>query len=181
MNTLELRTLIRVSQGGVALFFALTSVRLGYVAWTTRTPTTEFTPTPEISTGAETTLGRAPIPHDLLQKLRMPAAPLPSELLGEHPTTVPATAASAAPKHAAARRVYVAIHQGPPRTEVRLNGVLLGQTPYVGEISCESGQPLDFVLIPQKGAPRHSQHVCDRTEIVLSEPTPDGSTANRPR
>jgi hypothetical protein len=142
-----------------------------YVAWYQQSKTVTYTPVPTEATYRPSN----PVPQKpesiqqaLIEKLKMNPTPLPSELLALEmaPTT---STASTAPKSIPVTRVYLAVHQGPARSEVRLNGVTLGQTPYVGEITCKRGEPLEFVLIPPKGMPRRSNHVCDRTEITIAD------------
>lgn len=166
MSRLQIRVWLRVCQHGLLLLGTVGALRLGYVAWATRASVPTLTPTPAFVTSTAI----APPPRtqlSLIEQLRLPAAPLPSELLQE--AMSPPASASAAPPRPKPLRVYVALNQKLERTEIRLNGVVLGHSPYVGEIDCMSGESLEFVLIPPKGPPRRSVHVCDRTEILIDE------------
>jgi hypothetical protein len=168
MNRLQLRLWLRVCHGALVLLGTLAALRLGYVAWVTRSRMPTYTPTPALANNpSPESLPLAPL--NLIERLRLPAAPLPSELLQE--SASPQPTGSAAPKRPKPVRVYLVVNQEPARTEIRLNGVLLGQTPYVGEFTCTSGESLEFVLIPPRGAPRRSVERCDRTELLLTDPT----------
>lgn len=172
MKPPEIRLWLRMLLRALWLILAIAVLRIGYVAYTRRAPQITYSPVP-----TETNPPK-PLPNDpqsmqkaLIESLGIRPVPLPSELLAnvEAPTTV----ASSAPKKPAVTRIYVAIHQGPARTEVRLNGVTLGHTPYVGEITCRHGETLEFILLPPQGIPRRSLHVCDRTEISITDKPQD--------
>ncbi len=77
--------------------------------------------------------------------------PLPSELM---------IVASAAPPKPKATRVYVVVKLEPPRSEVLINGVSVGQTPYLGEAGCELGSTVRITVIPPKGMPVHHTSPC---------------------
>jgi hypothetical protein len=150
-------------------------LRIGYVAWIHRPKTVTLTPVPK-TTSSQTEampLGGQSLQQALIENLKLKPAPLPSELLKLE--LAPAGTTSVAPKSPPISHVYLAIHQGPARSEVQLNGITLGQTPFVGEITCKRGEPLEFVLIPPKGMPRRSSHICDRTEITITDKTPESS------
>jgi hypothetical protein len=171
MISLYLQQFLRWCRFGFILIGLIGLSRLIYVAYYQQTKAVTYTPVPtETMHRPSNHVAQKPesIQQALVEKLKMNPAPLPSELLALE--LVPTTGtASTAPKTTPVTRVYLAVHQGPARSEVRLNGVTLGQTPYVGEITCKRGEPLEFVLIPPKGMPRRSNHICDRTEITIAD------------
>jgi len=168
MRQLALQLLLRQCERAIGALLLLAFVRLGYIAYQQRPAQVTYSPVPKEveprNQGPQTPPG---IPPGLLERLRMRPAPLPSELLAQE--LAPSAQSGTSPPKPQVTRIYVAIHQGPVRSEIRLNGVTLGQTPYVGEIRCTHGEPLEFILIPPKGLPRRSLHTCDRTEITITD------------
>jgi hypothetical protein len=55
-----------------------------------------------------------------------------------------------------------------PRREVWLKDVHLGQSPYVGQLECEKGARLDFLLRHKDGSERQVTRVCAR-EIKITQ------------
>lgn len=51
----------------------------------------------------------------------------------------------------AAIRITASIMAGPPRSEVFVNGVSKGHTPFLGDISCKAGEQLKIEIVPEKG------------------------------
>jgi hypothetical protein len=168
---LQLRNLLGWCRFTFLAATAVGLVRLGYVAWSTRPLTVTYTKAPSLASerteeDGTSLLSPRGLSRDVIERLMRSPTPLPSELLEQE--LAPGVASVTIPKKPAVTRVYVAIHEGPARTEIRMNGITLGHTPFVGEITCKHGEPLEFVLIPPKGVPRRSRHVCDRTEITLT-------------
>jgi hypothetical protein len=172
MSPLQLRNWLRWCKVTFLVMCVVGVARVAFVAWTSRPKTVTYTRVPTLpselstETSAATPRVAGGIPQRVLEQLMRAPTPLPSELLAED--LAPSVASSTTPKKPNVTRIYLAIHEGPPRTEVRMNGITLGHTPFVGEITCRHGEPLEFVLIPPKGVPRRSQHICDRTEITLT-------------
>lgn len=83
----------------------------------------------------------------------LPSVPLPSALV--------APLGSAADSKAdAERRVYLVVSAGPERSELYVNGVFRGHSPFVGEIQCKPGQPVIVELVPEKKAPLRFERRC---------------------
>ena len=75
------------------------------------------------------------------------------------------------PKPPAAEYVksYLSIQVGAPRSELRVDGVLVGRTPYVGQISCQLGRTVKIDLLPPKGMPKEYRIPCLPGEMRLRE------------
>ncbi|HMJ14014.1 MAG TPA: hypothetical protein VK524_21500 [Polyangiaceae bacterium] len=57
-------------------------------------------------------------------------------------------------------RVALVITLGPERSEVRVNGVQIGQSPYVGDWTCRRDETLRIDVLPRRGAPIRVERVC---------------------
>ena len=64
---------------------------------------------------------------------------------------------------------YLSIQVGPPRSELRVDGLLVGRTPYVGQIACERGRTVKIDLLPPKGMPKHYEIFCLDGEMRLRD------------
>jgi hypothetical protein len=91
--------------------------------------------------------------------------PLPSELL--EPPPAPAVEAGAADKETL--RVTLVIALGPERSEVFVNGVAVGQSPYVGDWTCRRDEPLRIDVLPPRGAPLHAERPCSPGTVRVGE------------
>jgi hypothetical protein len=81
--------------------------------------------------------------------------PLPSELV---PPETPPAPESGAPKETL--QVTLVVTLGPERSEVWVNGVRVGQSPYVGDWTCRRDEPLRIEVLPPRGAPLHVERAC---------------------
>lgn len=57
-------------------------------------------------------------------------------------------------------RPTLSIAAGPPRSEVFVNGVRRGNTPFLGEVSCKAGATVRIQIVPPKGAPLEVERPC---------------------
>ncbi len=57
-------------------------------------------------------------------------------------------------------RLPLVVTAGPDRSELRVDGVRLGNTPYVGEITCKAGEQVKLDLLPPKGNPSSFERTC---------------------
>lgn len=64
---------------------------------------------------------------------------------------------------------YLSVQAGPARSELRVNGTLLGKTPFLGQVSCERGEAVKVDVLPPKGLPRHYEIPCLPGEMRLRE------------
>ncbi len=62
-----------------------------------------------------------------------------------------------------ARRLLVDL--GPARSEVYVNGVFAGRTPYLGAVSCAEGQVVRVEVLPPEGPPWQRQLRCDQNQM----------------
>jgi len=86
-------------------------------------------------------------------------------------TNAAASAASAAAPAPQYFRSYISVRVGPSRSELRLDGVLVGHTPYVGQITCQRGRTVKINLLPPKGMPKDYEIPCLDGEMrLLDEP-----------
>jgi hypothetical protein len=70
------------------------------------------------------------------------------------------------------RSIQLGISAGPERSEIYVNGRLLGHTPFVGDISCKTGMPLRIELVPPAGPPIVYQRECRGGMLEISGPPP---------
>lgn len=64
---------------------------------------------------------------------------------------------------------FLSVQSGAPRSELRINGELVGRTPFLGQISCERGQTVRVDLLPPKGLPNHYEIPCLEGEMRLRD------------
>lgn len=58
-------------------------------------------------------------------------------------------------------RMRVVVTRGPDRAEVRINGGVLGNSPFVGETSCRVGEALVVELVPARGPAQRFDRKCE--------------------
>jgi len=88
--------------------------------------------------------------------------------VGSNPTTT-AGASSSAPPPRNFIKSYLSVQAGPARSELRVDGLLVGRTPYVGQIGCEGGKTVKIDLLPPKGMPKHYEVPCLEGEMHLRD------------
>lgn len=89
------------------------------------------------------------------------AAPPPPRSASPTATTAPVpTPAGTQVKSGAALRVSLVVTGGPDRSELRVDGVKVGSTPYVGEVTCKAGENVRLELLPPKGLPIAHERKC---------------------
>jgi hypothetical protein len=64
---------------------------------------------------------------------------------------------------------YLSVQAGKARSELRVDGLLVGRTPYVGQIGCERGKTVNIDLLPAKGMPKHYEVPCLEGEMHLRD------------
>lgn len=69
-------------------------------------------------------------------------------------------------------RVTLGVNYGEPRSEVYVNGSHVGQTPFLGDTSCKSGQPIRIEVVPKSGLPLTYLRVCQGGSLELNGPPP---------
>lgn len=95
-------------------------------------------------------------------------APTLSSAAAPLPPPPPATTAAPAPPRPAASvvksgttlRLPLVVTVGPDRSELRVDGVRVGHTPYVGEITCKAGESVKLDVLPPKGNPSSFERSC---------------------
>jgi hypothetical protein len=80
---------------------------------------------------------------------------------------VPAAISSGQP-----RRVTLGVSAGPPRSDIYVNGRKVGQTPFLGDTSCKTGQTIRIEIMPPKGAPLVYSRDCVGGALEISGPPP---------
>lgn len=66
-------------------------------------------------------------------------------------------------------RVTLSVTAGQERSEVFVNGVFKGRSPYVGDLSCKVGEKLKIELIPPKGQVEKIERKCIPGNIRISD------------
>lgn len=95
---------------------------------------------------------------------------LPRPVRSERPPSPPEPSASAAATEVGQPVILtLAITAGPPRSEVYVNGRHVGDSPFFGDISCKSGQPLKVEIVPRKGELISVERRCRTGMMRLSE------------
>jgi len=95
-----------------------------------------------------------------------PPPPSASNLAGLPPE--PATASTTPRSY----RVTLGVTAGPPRSELYVNGRLVGQTPFFGDLACKETLPIHIQLVPPTGAPIVYERECHGGTIEISGPPP---------
>ena len=81
----------------------------------------------------------------------------------------PATAGSPAAPARDFIKSYLSVQAGQARSELRVDGLLVGRTPYVGQIGCERGKTVKIDLLPPRGMPKHYEVPCLEGEMHLRD------------
>jgi hypothetical protein len=162
MIGLWLRAWVRLCINLLVLLALVGVARVSFVAWSQRTPKIVYTPVSATASEAARGLPDISLGLDALRgKL---VAPIPSDLLDQGS----ASAAGRASRPSRSR-VFLTVNVIPDRSEVIINGVSYGHTPYVGEIGCQNGARLSITVLPPKGMPKTYERSCDRREIRIEE------------
>lgn len=162
MIRVALRATVRWCTRTLVLLLFVAIARLAFVVWQQRPPTVIVTQAPNVDSEASNQL-----PGGLfgLEALRSKLAPtMPSEI-----GMLNAVAAAGAAPQPKRIQVYLVVSVAPDRSEVVVDGVARGRTPYVGEVSCIDGGTLSIVVLPPKGLPKRFVRDCDRREIRIDE------------
>lgn len=69
-------------------------------------------------------------------------------------------------------RMTLGVSVGSPRSEVYVNGSLVGQTPFLGDTSCKSGQSVRIEVVPDKGPPLTYLRECLGGSVDIKGPPP---------
>jgi hypothetical protein len=69
-------------------------------------------------------------------------------------------------------RISVIVSAGPPRSEVYVDGILVGNTPYLGIMSCKAGEIVRVQIVPPAGLPWSYERRCvpEATIRITEEP-----------
>jgi hypothetical protein len=163
MTDVWLRATVRWCLRLFTLLLLLCAGRLGLVAYRQPTVRVVYTPIRSEATREHQPAADIPLGLEALRKGLTPA--IPSDLL--HETASSSVAGGTA--RPIRRRVYLVVNVSPDRSELLVNGVTQGQTPYVGEIGCQSGGSISITVVPPKGMPKRFERECDRREIRVEE------------
>jgi hypothetical protein len=88
------------------------------------------------------------------------------------PAPAPPAPPSTAPAPQSPLRMTLGVNYGPARSEVYVNGRLVGQTPFLGDTSCKSGQPVRIEIVPPTTAPLTYARRCVGGAIEINDPPP---------
>lgn len=145
------------------LLLLIGAARLGLVAYGRRPPRVVYTPVPTNEQSGTQQPPSMPFGLDALRSGLAPA--IPSDLLRESVAGV----AGGGARLPSRKQIYLVVNVRPDRSELVINGVVYGQTPYVGEVACQSGGRLTLTVVPPKGMPKSFERACDRREIRIEE------------
>jgi hypothetical protein len=98
---------------------------------------------------------------------RQPLPP-PTATASEAPPVAPPPPGPVA-KEGASLRLPLVVTAGPDRSELRVDGVRLGHTPYVGEVTCRAGETVKIDLLPPKGVPQSWERRCAPGTLRVGE------------
>ena len=88
----------------------------------------------------------------------------------DHAPAQPVPVPSGPPGHP--RSVTLGVSAGPPRSDVYVNGRKVGQTPFLGDTSCKTGQQIRIEIVPQKGPPLVYSRNCVGGALEVDGPPP---------
>jgi hypothetical protein len=95
-------------------------------------------------------IGEAQQRHMPPRVLPVAAAPDP-ELAPAARSRLPAARVQRPPvEYGVPLRLTLSVLVGPPRSEVYVNGSRIGNSPYLGDFSCKSGERLHVEVVPEK-------------------------------
>jgi hypothetical protein len=57
-------------------------------------------------------------------------------------------------------RIPLMVTADPDRSDVLVDGVNVGNSPFIGEITCKAGERIQIQVVPPKGLPRKYERVC---------------------
>jgi hypothetical protein len=66
-------------------------------------------------------------------------------------------------------RVPIVVSVGPDRSELYVNGVRVGHSPFVGEVSCKAGEKVKIELVPPRGSPQVYERRCAPGTLRVSD------------
>lgn len=161
-----LGAVVRWSIRGLLLLFLVGASRLLYVAWIGRAPQATGIAANVSEHGDTQASPQLAELYDSLTRGQPPAQSGHVAAVGSTDSMAPVT------PRARFLQVYLVVNVAPDRSEVVVDGVTRGQTPYVGEVGCQSGSKMTVTVLPRKGAPKRFERECDRTEIRIDEATP---------
>lgn len=69
----------------------------------------------------------------------------------------------------ASLRIPLIVTAGPERSTVIVNGAVVGQSPYLGEVSCKSGETVTVELVPERGLPVVRHRRCSPGTLRIAE------------
>ncbi len=158
------RILFRLS---FVLFLALTA-RFGWVV-AQHTFNKPSAPTPAATSIEKSPLAQlAELQRQVGQQIAAPTSidSAIAQALGSASTA--SSAATAQPQYV---KSYLSVQVGAARSELRVGGVVVGRTPYVGQITCQRGKTVKIDLLPPKGMPKSYELPCLDGEMrLLDEP-----------
>ena len=169
----HIETFERLAYRLALLLTLLAAARLGWTLTQLKSQTVQYTPVPSVDRTFPPGLvasAIAGLPTTGLQMMMGPEA-INSAIAAAVGTATPSISANEKP--ASPQRVfissYLSVQAGPPRSELRVNGALVGQTPFLGQISCEQGQTVKLDVLPPKGVPKRFEIPCLPGEMRLRD------------
>jgi hypothetical protein len=118
----------------------------------------------DVTTGA---VAVKPHPRPRPGTTDVPLEPLPSATPARQAALAPASSSDGRPLN-----VILGVDYGSPRSDVYVNGRRVGQTPFLGDTSCKSGQQLKIEIVPAKGLPLTYLRDCLGGSLQIESPPP---------
>jgi hypothetical protein len=155
------------------LLTLLAAARLGWTWTQLNARTVQYTPVPTVEQSPPSGLAGAALaamPTTGLQMMMGPEAinSAIAAAVGTAPASVSSNQKPASP-HREFISSFLSVQAGPARSELRVNGALVGQTPFLGQISCEQGQTVKLDVLPPKGVPKRYEIPCLAGEMRLRD------------
>lgn len=99
-----------------------------------------------------------------------PVASSSSEPVGRGSERPPAITHDTPPVAARGKivRVTAMITLPPDQSEIFIDDMRVGKTPYMGDVQCELGGRVRVKLVPPKGAPVELQRNCDKKDLEIT-------------
>jgi hypothetical protein len=86
---------------------------------------------------------------------------LPPPVISRPAQSAPRPVASKPPvKAGTSLRLPLMVMAEPDRSEVLVDGVNVGNSPFVGEVTCKAGEKIQIEMVPPKGLPRKFERMC---------------------
>jgi hypothetical protein len=102
----------------------------------------------------------------------LPPRPSASASPEEEGPTKPSGGVMPIAANGASVRINLGVTYGPPRSEVYVNGRVVGRTPFLGDMACKRGSTIHIQIVPDVEAPLTYDRECRGGTIEIETPPP---------